>query len=241
MMNLGRLTTLVQRYGVGGLGRRALARAAAAVRFREDAVYGQDEELAMHRHLLVGTVLNAGCGWKDIRPYVTGTVVNQDLSWPGDTRTLDLTGPLHQLQAADDAFDAIVCQAVLEHVENPEECVAELFRVLKPGGHALVSVPFLQPEHKAPGDFQRYTKDGLALLFTRHGFTVLQTRALFSVYHTLYWQVWIWLHLKTTVGSVLLRYLLLPPLWWGAKRNRLQSDRLAAGFQVIARKPARGQ
>lgn len=39
------------------------------------------------------------------------------------------------------AFDALICIHVLEHVENDRGAMAELFRVLRPGGWALVTVP----------------------------------------------------------------------------------------------------
>jgi predicted SAM-dependent methyltransferase len=38
-------------------------------------------------------------------------------------------------------FDAIICIHVLEHIEEDREAVRELYRVLKPGGWAVVSVP----------------------------------------------------------------------------------------------------
>lgn len=38
-------------------------------------------------------------------------------------------------------FDAIVCSHVLEHVNDDHRAMAELFRVLKPGGWAILQVP----------------------------------------------------------------------------------------------------
>ena len=38
-------------------------------------------------------------------------------------------------------FDAIICIHVLEHIEEDREALRELYRVLKPGGWAVVSVP----------------------------------------------------------------------------------------------------
>jgi ubiquinone/menaquinone biosynthesis C-methylase UbiE len=62
---------------------------------------------------------------------------------------------------------------VVEHVANPAAVVAELYRVIEPGGH-LIARPFLQPEHKVPTDFQRYTRDGLIDLLTDFGFSVTE-------------------------------------------------------------------
>ncbi len=42
---------------------------------------------------------------------------------------------------ADEAFDAIVCNHVLEHVPNDKKALQELYRVLKPGGWASLQVP----------------------------------------------------------------------------------------------------
>lgn len=46
-----------------------------------------------------------------------------------------------------DRFDLVMCNAVLEHVPNPLECIAELHRVLKKGGLIWCEVPFAQPYH----------------------------------------------------------------------------------------------
>ena len=50
---------------------------------------------------------------------------------------MDLTGlPFHS-----NKFDAIICQHVLEHIEQDREVMKELFRVLKPDGWAIISSP----------------------------------------------------------------------------------------------------
>lgn len=196
-----------------------------------------DIDLDECKSLLKGKVLNAGAGWRDVSHLVEGELTNQDITWPGDERTnIQIYSPLHQIPVASNFFDAILCIAVLEHVENPEEVVPELYRVLKPGGHLILEVPFLQPEHKVPTDYQRYTKDGLVRLVSHHGFSVEQIKGLFTVYHTLYWQVYLWLHLKKTMTYLILRVILLRPLLWSARRSTTYSDKLASGFQLIATK-----
>jgi SAM-dependent methyltransferase len=193
--------------------------------------------LAPVRHLLRGRVLNAGAGVRDISALVDGELVNQDIGWPGDEEAnLHIRSPLHHIPVEADHFDTILCVAVLEHLENPDEVVREFFRVLKPGGHLILEVPFLQPEHKVPTDFQRYTRDGLERLVAHHGFRLLELRGIFNVYHTLYWQVYLWLHLKRAPHYLLLRPLLLRPLLWASRRSTTYSDRLATGFQLVATK-----
>jgi len=73
----------------------------------------------------------------------------------------------HDLPFADGAFDAVVVQAVLEHVADPLRCVDEIHRVLRPGGYVYAETPFLYPVHLGPYDFTRFTRGGHRRLF-RH-------------------------------------------------------------------------
>jgi SAM-dependent methyltransferase len=50
-------------------------------------------------------------------------------------------GGLHELPFTDDAFDVVTCFEVIEHVERPDEALAELRRVLRPGGVLAISSP----------------------------------------------------------------------------------------------------
>ncbi len=199
-----------------------------------------DEELQEARllGLLKGRVLNAGAGWRDLSHLIQGELINQDLRSENENRTnIHIYSPLHEIPKPDDFFDSILCIAVLEHVENPEQVVPEFLRVLKPGGHVVASVPFLQPEHKVPGDYQRYTRDGLMRLFANHGFEPVSCKPLFSVYHTLHWLMHDLARLKQTLPYRLMRFTVVPLLGWIARRSTLQSDKLASVFQIIARKP----
>ncbi len=65
------------------------------------------------------------------------------------------------LQLPDDSFDAIYCSHVLEHVPEDRRAMAEFYRVLKPGGWAIILVPisgektFEDPSVTTPGERQR--------------------------------------------------------------------------------------
>jgi len=48
---------------------------------------------------------------------------------------------LTKLSFKDNSFDAILCYHVLEHIEDDKKAILELFRVLKPGGWAILQTP----------------------------------------------------------------------------------------------------
>ena len=80
-------------------------------------------------------------------------------------------------------YDTILCCEVLEHLPRPELALAELYRLLRPGGHLILSVPFLCRLHEEPHDYFRFTEHGLAELLSRQGFVVnaiVPTGGLFS-------------------------------------------------------------
>lgn len=66
----------------------------------------------------------------------------------------------HDLPFADGGFDAIVIQAVLEHVLDPARVVAEAHRILTHGGLIYSEVPFMQQVHEGAYDFTRWTLTG---------------------------------------------------------------------------------
>lgn len=65
----------------------------------------------------------------------------------------------------DASFDAVVSDQVLEHVQgDPGRAIAESLRVLKPGGICVHTSCLMNPIHYGPGDYWRFTPDGLRLL-----------------------------------------------------------------------------
>ena len=85
-----------------------------------------------------------------------------------DTYHPDIVGDIQNLPLADASQEAIVCNAVLEHVENPSRAAGEMYRVLKKGGYCFVYVPFLYYYHAEGGyygDYWRFTPDALRAMF----------------------------------------------------------------------------
>jgi SAM-dependent methyltransferase len=57
----------------------------------------------------------------------------------------------------DASVDCVLLCEVLEHLQQPENALAEAARLLKPGGRIILSMPFLYPVHADPLDYQRWT------------------------------------------------------------------------------------
>jgi SAM-dependent methyltransferase len=106
-----------------------------------------------------GLVLDCGAGK---RPVYFDNVVNFEIA---DYDTTDVRGVGEVLPFIDEAFDAVLSIAVLEHVKDPFLCAREIARVLKPGGRLMCCVPFLQPLHGYPHHYYNMTAQGLKNLF----------------------------------------------------------------------------
>lgn len=105
-------------------------------------------------------VLDVGCGSK---PY---SYLLEQRNWFGidvfEGPTVDLViDGSKRWDLEDNRFDAVICTEVLEHAEDPNLVIGEIWRVLKPGGLALVTTPFVYGVHGSPYDYRRYTIFGL--------------------------------------------------------------------------------
>ena len=88
-------------------------------------------------------------------------VINLDIvAAPG----VDVVADAAALPFADGQFARIECDAVLEHVPNPDVVVAEVRRTLARGGYAHLVVPFNHPYHGYPRDYHRWTRLGFERL-----------------------------------------------------------------------------
>ena len=84
--------------------------------------------------------------------------INLDLvAMPG----VDVVADAGQLPFPSDIFQRVECDAVLEHVRNPDRVMREMRRVLAPGGYLHLVTPFCHPFHAYPVDLRRFTIDGL--------------------------------------------------------------------------------
>ncbi|HEX4129827.1 MAG TPA: class I SAM-dependent methyltransferase [Pirellulales bacterium] len=200
-----------------------------------------DTEIEPVLPYLSGRVLNAGCGNRDITGTLTEhkatAVDNCDIASeiPGAV-LCDLTA-IPQPAAS---YDSIFCNAVLEHVQFCDATMAEFHRLLKPGGHLVLCIPFLQPFHASPTDFRRFTRDGMVELGRTHGFETVEVLPVHSMAQTITWIVWA---LLTEKRRHLTRLAVcLPLLLWCklSKRTDFGIRENANAFQIVLRVPSAG-
>lgn len=69
-------------------------------------------------------------------------IMSMAQDWLKDSKKVHFEiGDITKLNFPDNSFDKIVCTEVLEHINDHEKAVSELFRVLKPGGVMAITVP----------------------------------------------------------------------------------------------------
>ena len=131
---------------------------------------------------LRGRLIDIGCGTKPYKellaPYVTEHIGVDHVDTFHDKSNIDLFGTAYEIPVDEQSFDSAICTAVLEHLEEPEQALRECHRVLKRGGVAIYSVPFIWHLHEEPRDFFRYSKYGLKYLFEKVGFEIMELKPL---------------------------------------------------------------
>ncbi len=164
---------------------------------------------------------------------------------------VDLVANAARLPLVAEACDNVLCHAMLEHVEEPAVVVAEIERVLKPGGHVHAVVPFCHPWHGYPSDYHRFTQDGLADLFGRFErvslgvYTGPTTTLLTFLLH--YWKLIFPVHGGNAVRRWFNRAVVAVWGWVSAPlryldvwlNRRADAHTLANTLYILARKPAR--
>ncbi|HVO63488.1 MAG TPA: class I SAM-dependent methyltransferase [Terriglobales bacterium] len=91
------------------------------------------------------SVLDVGGRIQPYRPLLNG---REEKYVAVDTRRsprVSVLAAAEEIPLESEQFDLVICTQVLQYVADPARAIAEMFRLLKPGGHLLMSVPAAYP------------------------------------------------------------------------------------------------
>lgn len=232
---LSRLTRLARRWGSFPLFAHNWA-IKRAVRLKvEDA-------LAAYAH---GRLIDIGCGEKPYARFLRGRVTEHfgiDLAdGPLGTAALDRIGTAYETHEPDASADTVLHTQVLEHLEEPADAVQESMRILRPGGHLVLSTDFAWHLHAPPRDFFRYSPYGLRYLFEQAGFQVLTVKPVTGAWFLIFQEA-AYAVRRVARRNVILLLLALPlthllQLLAVASDRLLFDDQIGTGWLIVGRKP----
>jgi len=190
-----------------------------------------------------GDLIDLGCGnaplvgvYRDrVRSFLLADWENSLHKEVAKDVVIDLNG---DLDLPTDRFDTIILSDVLEHIECPDHLLGEMFRILRPGGCAIVGVPFLYWLHEGPRDYMRYTRFKLERMGKDVGFhihTLVETGGGWDVAYDVSMKI-LFAHRNGVIGrSAHAFYSSIRPL---LKRSIAKWEkRIPLGYLVVYEKP----
>jgi SAM-dependent methyltransferase len=165
-----------------------------------------------------GNTLDIGCGTKpyeklfECENYIGLDTINSGHNH--EFSSIDIKYDGEHMPFENNFFDSAVCFEVLEAIYEPKSFLKEVNRVLKSGGIALFTVPFIWDEHDQPFDYARYSSFGLKHLFEDQGFIVLKSSKYLDDPRLIFLLVNAYIHkvVKRILPNRILSYIIILPL-----------------------------
>jgi SAM-dependent methyltransferase len=143
------------------------------------------------------------------------------------------------LPVRSDHIDLVICTQVLEYVAEPEALIAEIYRVLKPGGVLVLSAPAIFP-FDSNDDLWRFTRGGILRLLER--FSDVEIRGEGASLEGLFRTIALWISFFARPAPVawFLKWTLIPCLNISAQFLSYiissKNEQFSANFSAFARK-----
>lgn len=194
-----------------------------------------------------GKLVDIGCGekpYKDmVSPYVEIHIGIDHQGSLHDQSNVDISGTAYLIPLESISCDTVFCTDVLEHLEEPSLAISQAWRILKPGGYAIYTVPLFWHLHEEPRDFYRFTKYGLDYLFKKSGFEVIEISALTGFSVTFAQELVYFLNYYRKGGMINPLWWIIPPLshciqMLAYLMNKVEkTERFSCEYILVARKP----
>jgi len=142
----------------------------------------------IHRHMkrflpgISGKVVDVGAGLspfkhllnREIAQYTGLDIESADSFGYNNPDVVHFDGK--QIPLDSDSIDSLICTEVLEHVEDAQRLIDEMYRVVRPGGRSVITVPWSARYHYIPHDFHRFTPSRLKNLFVSFSAVSVEAR-----------------------------------------------------------------
>lgn len=203
-------------------------------------------------------ILDAGAGTQRYRKYCQHLqYVSQDFAqYDGqgngtglqskefDYGNLDIVCDITAIPRPDAYFDAIMCVEVLEHLPEPGKAIQEFSRLLKPGGHLVITAPFCSLTHMAPYHFcTGFSRYWYEKHLEEHRFRIIEIVPNGNFFEYLAQEI-------LRIPYIAEKYALARPhlwewvsIWWMlrmlyrlSRRDRESAELLCYGYHVYAKK-----
>ncbi len=209
-----------------------------------------DKFLRKYSSFFYGNLYDFGCGESPYKAYFLNYAdTYTGVEWAGsfhDTRA-DVAADLNKpIPIESNSADCIVSLSVLEHLCEPQNMLNEAFRILKPGGHIVLQVPWQWWIHEAPHDYFRYTPFGLRYLLEKAGFSEIsvEPQSGFFTTHLIKFNYFSKRFVRGPKPFRLLALAALVPVWYVNQCVAPFLDKLdrdwaleSTGYYVTAKKP----
>ena len=122
-----------------------------------------------------GRILDLGAGMTKYKPILMKRASEYIACDTKKNKDINIVCNAEHLIFATESFDTVILTQVFEHVANPFLVAEEVKRVLKTGGRAIVTAPFMFPYHADPEDYFRVSQKGLEDIFKSINFEIVES------------------------------------------------------------------
>ena len=128
--------------------------------------------IAAHAGLARGWMVDVGAGvqpYADLFRSAVERIVAVEFPGPSPRAQVDVWGDAQRLPLRSGCADTVLCVEVLEYLPHPLQALQEFARILRSGGHLLLTAPQIRGASNEPNDYWRFGHPGLRLLARESG------------------------------------------------------------------------